>query len=97
MSFVEFIAGYGVADPAAIRHFDLGESLVGQAALDKRTILVTEAPPNYAAISSGLGQAAPTNLLVLPLLFEDQALGVIELASVNEFTAVHRDLLDPPR
>ncbi|MDQ2879756.1 MAG: HAMP domain-containing protein [Actinomycetota bacterium] len=97
VSFVEFIAGYGVADPAAIRHFALGESLVGQAALDKRTILVTEAPPNYAAISSGLGQAAPTNLLVLPLLFEDQALGVIELASVNEFTAVHRDLLEQLR
>ncbi len=97
LSFVEFIAGYGVADPAAIRHFALGESLVGQAALDKRTILVTEAPPNYAAISSGLGQAAPTNLLVLPLLFEDQALGVIELASVNEFTAVHRDLLEQLR
>ncbi|MGH3547624.1 MAG: HAMP domain-containing protein [Pseudonocardiaceae bacterium] len=96
-SIVEFIAGYGVADPAAIRHFALGESLVGQAALDKRTILVTEAPPNYAAISSGLGQAAPTNLLVLPLLFEDQALGVIELGSVNEFTPVHRDLLEQLR
>ncbi len=91
---VEFTAGYGVQDPAAIRRFALGESLVGQAALDKRTILVTEAPPDYAAISSGLGRAAPTNLLVLPLLFEDQALGVIELASVNEFTTVHRDLLE---
>ncbi|MGH3768364.1 MAG: HAMP domain-containing protein [Pseudonocardiaceae bacterium] len=91
---VEFTAGYGIQDPAAIRRFALGESLVGQAALDKRTILVTEAPPAYAAISSGLGSAAPTNVLVLPLLFEDQALGVIELASVNEFTTVHRDLLD---
>ena len=91
---LEFTAGYGIHDPAAIRHFPLGESLVGQAALDKRTILVTEAPPDYAAISSGLGSAAPINLLVLPLLFEDQALGVIELASVNEFTTVHRDLLE---
>jgi len=91
---VEFTAGYGIHDPAAIRRFALGESLVGQAALDKRTILVTQAPPDYAAISSGLGYAAPTNLLVLPLLFEDQALGVIELASVNEFTTVHRDLLE---
>ncbi|MGB8254415.1 MAG: HAMP domain-containing protein [Pseudonocardiaceae bacterium] len=94
---VEFTAGYGIGNPAAIRRFALGESLVGQAALDKRTILVTEAPPDYAAISSGLGHAAPTNLLVLPLLFEDQALGVIELASVNEFTAVHRDLLEQLR
>jgi signal transduction histidine kinase/HAMP domain-containing protein/ActR/RegA family two-component response regulator len=91
---VEFTAGYGVHNPAAIRRFALGESLVGQAALDKRTILVTQAPPDYAAISSGLGRAAPVNVLVLPLLFEDQVLGVIELASVNEFTAVHRDLLE---
>ncbi|MGH3822852.1 MAG: HAMP domain-containing protein [Pseudonocardiaceae bacterium] len=91
---VELMAGYGVGDPAAIRRFALGESLIGQAALDKRTILITEAPPDYAAISSGLGSAAPTNVLVLPLLFEDQALGVIELASVNEFTTVHRDLLE---
>jgi signal transduction histidine kinase/HAMP domain-containing protein/ActR/RegA family two-component response regulator len=94
---VEFTAGYGIGDPAAIRRFALGESLVGQAALDKRTILVTDAPPNYASISSGLGHAAPTNLLVLPLLFEDQTLGVIELASVNEFTPVHLDLLEQLR
>ncbi len=93
-TFLDFTAGYGIHDPAAIRRFALGESLIGQAALDKRTILVTEAPPDYAAISSGLGYTAPINLLVLPLLFEDQALGVIELASVNEFTTVHRDLLE---
>ncbi len=91
---VECAAGYGIQNAAAIRRFALGESLVGQAALDKRTILVTEAPPDYAAISSGLGAAAPTNVLVLPLLFGDQALGVIELASVNQFTTVHRDLLE---
>ncbi|MGH3773151.1 MAG: ATP-binding protein, partial [Pseudonocardiaceae bacterium] len=91
---VEFTAGYGIHDLAAIRRFALGESLVGQAAVAKRTILVTQAPPDYAAISSGLGYSAPTNLLVLPLLFEDQVLGVIELASVNEFTTVHRDLLE---
>jgi signal transduction histidine kinase/HAMP domain-containing protein/ActR/RegA family two-component response regulator len=91
---VEFTAGYGVAKPSAVRRFALGESLVGQVALDKQTILVTEAPPDYATISSGLGQAAPVNVLVLPLLFEDNALGVIELASVNEFTTVHRDLLE---
>jgi signal transduction histidine kinase/HAMP domain-containing protein/ActR/RegA family two-component response regulator len=91
---VEFTAGYGVQNPDAVRRFALGESLVGQAALDKRTVLVTEAPPDYATISSGLGRATPVNVLVLPLLFEDQALGVIELASVNEFTTVHRDLLE---
>src|SRR6185437_497315 len=66
---VEFTAGYGVQNPDAVRRFALGESLVGQAALDKRTVLVTEAPPDYATISSGLGRATPVNVLVLPLLF----------------------------
>ncbi len=94
---VEFTAGYGIPDPTTVRRFALGESLVGQAALDQRTVVVTEAPPDYAAISSGLGCAAPTNILVVPLLFEDQTLGVIELASFNEFTAVHRDLLEQLR
>ena len=94
---LELTAGYGMSDAAAMRRFALGESLVGQAAADRRTILVTKAPPGYATISSGLGRAAPTNLIVLPVLFEDQALGVIELASVNEFTPVHRDLLEQLR
>ncbi|MGH4010912.1 MAG: HAMP domain-containing protein, partial [Pseudonocardiaceae bacterium] len=94
---LELTAGYGIPREATVRRFALGESLVGQAALDKRTILVTEAPPAYATISSGLGCAPPRNLLVLPLLFEDQALGVIELASVQEFTTVHRDLLEQLR
>jgi len=94
LTTVEFTAGYGVQKSDTVRRFALGESLVGQTALDKRTILVTDAPPDYAVISSGLGQTAPINVLVLPLLFEDKALGVIELASVNEFTTVHRDLLE---
>ncbi|HKR50148.1 MAG TPA: ATP-binding protein, partial [Pseudonocardiaceae bacterium] len=94
---VEFTAGYSIPNSASVRRFALGESLIGQAALDKRTILVTDAPPDYATISSGLGSAAPTNLLVVPLLFEDQALGVIELASFSEFTAVHRDLVEQLR
>ncbi|MFJ9927533.1 HAMP domain-containing protein [Streptomyces misionensis] len=70
-----------------------GRSLVGQAARSRRTIAVDELPPGYVTISSGLGQVVPTTLLLLPILFEEQVLGVIELASVTRFTAVQRDFL----
>ncbi|GGU91423.1 histidine kinase [Streptomyces filipinensis] len=70
-----------------------GRSLVGQAARSRRTIAVEELPPGYVTISSGLGRIEPTVLLLLPIVFEEQLLGVIELASVTRFTAVHRDFL----
>jgi signal transduction histidine kinase/HAMP domain-containing protein/CheY-like chemotaxis protein len=74
--------------------FASGESLVGQVAKDKKSILMTGAPANYIQVSSGLGASAPVNVIVLPILFEGQVLGVIELGSVNEFTSVHLDLLE---
>ncbi|MFE9353016.1 HAMP domain-containing protein [Streptomyces olivaceoviridis] len=70
-----------------------GRSLVGQAARSRRTIAVDELPPGYVTISSGLGQIEPTALLLLPIVFEEQVLGVIELAAVTPFTAVQRDFL----
>ncbi|WP_262845912.1 HAMP domain-containing protein, partial [Sphaerisporangium corydalis] len=76
------------------RRHALGDSLVGQAALARRTILVQDVPPGYLTISSSLGQAGPVNLIVLPIVVEDQVLGVIELASLNRFTQVHRDFLE---
>ncbi|WP_031161173.1 HAMP domain-containing protein [Streptomyces durhamensis] len=70
-----------------------GRSLVGQAARSRRTIVVDELPPGYVTISSGLGRIEPTALLLLPIVFEEQLLGVIELASVTRFTATQRDFL----
>ncbi|MFF5029571.1 HAMP domain-containing protein [Streptomyces collinus] len=70
-----------------------GRSLVGQAARSRRIIGVDQLPPGYVTISSGLGQIEPTDLLLLPIVFEEQVLGVIELASVTAFTPVQRDFL----
>jgi signal transduction histidine kinase/CheY-like chemotaxis protein/HAMP domain-containing protein len=73
--------------------FVIGEGLVGQAALDKKTIAISDAPPGYIRVGSGLGEATPADILVMPVLFEDQVLGVIELASITPFSEVHRDFL----
>ena len=74
--------------------FRLGEGLVGQCAYEKDRILITDVPSDYVKISSGLGEAPPLNIVVLPVLFEGQVKAVIELASFNQFTDIHLNLLD---
>ncbi|HLB18666.1 MAG TPA: response regulator, partial [Gaiellaceae bacterium] len=74
--------------------FKIGEALVGQAALEQKSILVTQAPDDYVRISSGLGEGLPINLIVLPVLFEDQVLAVIELASFQRFSSVQQAFLE---
>ncbi|RPI22074.1 MAG: response regulator, partial [Acidobacteria bacterium] len=71
----------------------LGEGLIGQCALEKRRVLLT-VPPDYISIRSGLGQSAPRNLLVLPVVFEGEVKGVIELASFESFSAAHETFLE---
>jgi signal transduction histidine kinase/DNA-binding response OmpR family regulator/CHASE3 domain sensor protein len=74
--------------------FGLGESLVGQAALEKRAILLKEVPSDYTCIRSGLGEAAPLNIYVLPVMFKGEVLSVIEIASFVRFNSVQQKLLD---
>ncbi len=75
------------------REFALGEGLVGQVALDKERILLTNVPKDYIKISSGLGEASPVSVIVLPVLFETEIKAVIELASFDEFSETHLDFL----
>ncbi len=92
---LELVAGYGLArGGAAAERFAFGEGLPGQAAVEMRRILVTDAPPDYVRVASGLGEARPVGLVVLPILFEDQVLAVLELASLGPFTAVDLTFLD---
>ncbi len=74
--------------------FRLGESLVGQCALEKQRILVQQVPADYVRITSGLGECTPRNIIVLPVLFEGQVRAVIELASMQDFNDTHLNLLD---
>src|SRR5438034_453386 len=78
----------------ARKRFKMGESLVGQAALEKRRILLTDVPKNHAKVNSGLGEFHPTNIVVLPILFEGQVKAVMELLSVERFSLTHQAFLD---
>jgi CheY-like chemotaxis protein/HAMP domain-containing protein len=74
--------------------FHAGEGLVGQCMLEKQRILVTNVPSNYVQIKSGLGEAPPNNIVVLPVLFEGEVKAVIELSTFHTFSDIHLTFLD---
>ncbi len=71
-----------------------GQGLVGQCYLEKKYIYLSEIPDNYVAISSGLGEATPTHLLICPMKINDDIFGIIELASFHPFEAHHIDFVE---
>ncbi len=94
-AILRLIAGYGLrVDLAAPSQFRFGQSLIGQVAKTRKPIIVDDAPPDYVRIASGLGDGAPVSLIVLPIVFEGQVLGVIEAGSFSRFTQVHQDFLE---
>ena len=72
----------------------VGQGLVGQCAMDKRRMLLTDLPRTTVPIRSGLFEAIPRNVIVLPVLFEDRVKAVIELASLSAFTTSHLAFLE---
>jgi len=78
-----------------LRQLKMGEGLIGQCALEKRRMLINDLPPDRTiTIRSGLVEAVPRNVIVLPILFEDRVKAVIELASLSFFTASHLAFLE---
>lgn len=94
-SELRMLAGYASeGGNGARKRFKMGESLVGQAALEKRRILLTDVPNNYATLSSGLGEFRPANIVILPIFFEGEVKAVMELSSVEQFSPTHEAFLD---
>jgi HAMP domain-containing protein/CheY-like chemotaxis protein/putative methionine-R-sulfoxide reductase with GAF domain len=77
-----------------LRRLKIGEGLVGQVASEKRRMLISDLPEKTVPIRSGLFESVPRNVIVLPVLFEDRVKAVIELASLNAFTASHLAFLE---
>ena len=74
--------------------YAIGEGLIGQCAVEKERILLTNVPNNYIQINSGLGESTPLNIIILPVLFEGHLKAVIELASFDAFNQTHQDFLE---
>ncbi|MEH2411527.1 HAMP domain-containing protein, partial [Nostoc sp.] len=93
--YLKLISSYAYRERRHLANrFHLGEGLVGQCALEKERILLTDVPSDYVRIASGLGEASPLNAVVLPVLFEGQVTAVIELASFRRFSEIHLTFFD---
>jgi HAMP domain-containing protein/signal transduction histidine kinase/DNA-binding response OmpR family regulator len=93
--YLKLLASYAFRSRKNVgNRFSLGEGLVGQAALEKERILLTRVPSEYVQIGSGLGEAPPANIIVLPVLFEGQVKAVLELSSFEQFSPTHQAFLD---
>jgi signal transduction histidine kinase/CheY-like chemotaxis protein len=89
------IAGYGLSeDTQASQSFARGEGLVGQCAQDRRTLHLTDLPPDYLGISSGLGSAAPSFVVAWPFVSQENVLGVMEFAAFRRLTARETALVE---
>jgi signal transduction histidine kinase/HAMP domain-containing protein len=94
---LRMLAGYGRAaltPDGESESFRLGDGLVGQVAAQRKQILLSKVPGGYLRIGSGLGSADPASLIVLPVLFENQVLAVIEIASFQQFTEIQLAFLN---
>jgi len=93
--FFELLSAYAFNRHKFIKKQILvGEGLVGTCAMEKQTVYLTEIPENYIQITSGLGEARPRCLLIVPLLIEEKVLGIIELASFNEIQQYQIDFVE---
>jgi CheY-like chemotaxis protein/signal transduction histidine kinase/HAMP domain-containing protein len=93
MALLSAFAGDG--QDGHLRRLRIGEGLIGQCAVEKRRMLINDLPPDRTVpIRSGLFEAVPRNVIVLPILFEDRVKAVIELASLGAFTASHLAFLE---
>ncbi len=94
-ALLKLIASYAYRDRKGVANqFRTGEGLVGQCALEKQRIRITNVPADYIRISSGLGEATPLDIVVLPVLFEGEVKAVIELASFHHFSQTHLAFLE---
>ncbi|MGD1959061.1 MAG: PAS domain-containing protein [Fulvivirga sp.] len=76
------------------KRINKGQGLLGQSWIEADTIYMTDVPQNYIAITSGLGQAMPSALLIVPLLVNEEIFGMIEIASFNEFEDYQIDFVE---
>jgi len=76
------------------KEVELGEGLIGQCAIEKQKILLTNVPSQAFRIATGLSENAALDVLVLPVVFEGEVRGVLELASLERFNPAHQAFLD---
>ena len=92
---IKLLASYAYNQRKGLANeFRFGEGLVGQAAMEKQKILVTDVPEDYISIQSGLGESVPKNILVMPFMYENTVKGVIEIGTFHKMTDVQLEFIE---
>lgn len=93
--YLKLIAQYGVAEQYKMRtEIALGENLLGQAALEKKRIILEKSPEEFYVLQSGLGKFNSPALLIIPLMLDDEVIALIEIASIKAISSYHLEFLD---
>ncbi|WP_339252179.1 response regulator [Paenibacillus sp. FSL P2-0136] len=92
---LNFAAGYAFDDAAGQQEsIPLGSGLVGQCALDGQMIVLQDLPEHYIKVRSGLGEAAPASLIIVPIKHEQEIVAVMELAALRPFSSKEMQLIE---
>ncbi len=92
---LELISSYAYTKRKHLSNsFAVGEGLVGQCAKEKKSIIITSVPDDYIKVSSGLGEGTPGSIMVTPIQFEGQLLGVLEIGKIGQFSDEDRRVLE---
>jgi HAMP domain-containing protein/CheY-like chemotaxis protein/signal transduction histidine kinase len=94
-TFLKLLSSYAYIQRKNISNrWRIAEGIVGQAAFEKKPIILSNVPSDYIKIASGLGEATPLNIAVLPVLFENNVMAVVELASFSRFSDIYITFLE---
>ena len=93
--YLELIACYAFDKKKFIeKRIALGEGMIGQAFMERNTVVLKEVPNGYTHITSGLGEATPNNILIVPMQYNEKSEGVVEIAGFMEWKDYHRNFMD---
>ncbi|WP_107950549.1 ATP-binding protein [Lysinibacillus parviboronicapiens] len=91
--FVKKAAFADASDNIGVERFKIGQGLIGQSAREKRVYMCNDIPKDYKVIGTGLGEAPPKCILIIPIIFEDEVIAVVELATMNSYTELQQELV----
>ncbi|MGE7621509.1 response regulator [Viridibacillus sp. NPDC096237] len=91
--FVKMASYAGEGIVAGRNEFQIGEGLIGQCAIEKKSYIITDIPDNYQLITTGLGEVNPKSIIIMPVIFEDEVVGILEMASLEQFTNLQQNFL----
>ncbi|MBA4056750.1 MAG: histidine kinase, partial [Marivirga sp.] len=93
--YLELVACYAFDKKKFIeKKVDIGQGLIGQAFLESTTVVLNEIPAGYTHITSGLGEATPNHILIVPMLYNAKTEGVVEIAGFIEWKEHQRNFMD---